>query len=700
MEEIREWVRQGLYDAAEQALRDRLSDAPDDAQALNLFGVVLALKGDTLGARSHFKRAIEAAPEEPTFLVNFGMLLAQQGDSLRANEYLERATALDPNWSRAHARLGELALEAGQLDAAESRFRTGLRANERDPGALLGLAQVLLVRGDLDRALTLAQQAIAADPEHARGQTVLGMVLMAKGHHDFARQAFENALRIAPQDRHIRRLAARAQLDADDPAAALQSLAELAQFRAEDAPLLREMAERLLRNEQYAEAIDLLDRALKSLPTEVRLVHAGAEARSRAGAVDAAIDLLAAHTDSASPNSLWTHRLALLTRRGRHEEAYALARSWSEQQPENAEALAEFATAAELRGERGIAREAAERALECDSRQVKALTIAAAHELQSGGMTSRLDRLLALPVDGLPEAVRPTRHFLAGLAADRRGDSDQAIESWLGIHALLPAWHMPVLSDPLGPPRELPGPLAPDGDSRPLVFLPYLPGVGVESVLRALHRSQDLAVLVDRLGIEGRHDGLSVDQRWRAGELIGEGGLAVFRRRYWRSFERLRVPDQRVVVDVLPALEWPQYAALSAAIPQARVLAWLCDPRDALLHWLAFGTTPPRSIGKPELAANFLLRQYQHLDRMRSSAGLSVTVLRGEDFSKDSDALSDRLAQVLGVDRMALAAMPAQRAGLAGLPERFEPGHWRHHAASLGKAFRLLAPAAKAFGYD
>ena len=97
MQEIRDLMKNGQMADAERLLRDRLSESPDDAEALNMYGVVLASRGDAIGARSHFKRAIDAVFIEFSYLVNYGLLLAQQGDSLRAAEFLERAIALDPN---------------------------------------------------------------------------------------------------------------------------------------------------------------------------------------------------------------------------------------------------------------------------------------------------------------------------------------------------------------------------------------------------------------------------------------------------------------------------------------------------------------------------------------------------------------------------------------------------------------------------
>jgi Flp pilus assembly protein TadD len=699
MQHIRELIQKGQLDEAEYRLRDRLNEAPNDPEALNMYGVVLARKGDALGARSHFKRAIDAGPEEPSYLVNYGLLLAQQGDSLRATEFLERAAALDPNWSRGHAQLGELALSAGQVDSADQRFRTALRADPNDAQAQIGLAQVLLVHGDVDHALALAQSAIQQLPDDPRAQTVLGMVLLSKGHFAFARQALDNALRLDPSNVRVRRLDAKAQVADGDANAALATLARVTDFSAEDAELLARLGDLALRAGRHEPLIDLLDRALVRIDGDPRLVHAAAEARVRAGRIDDAISLLGAYARADAHPSIWTHQLGLLTRQGRQDEGYALARAWCEAQPHQAEAHAEFATGAELRGEAAIAQQAADKALALDAGQPKALSIAAAYELRAGKPGTHCAALAALAPDLLGSGARATRSFLLGYAADRAGDPDAAVAHWLEVHATLPKQRMPALSDPLAPPRELPIPVT-EAEGRPLVFVPYIPGSGAEALLRALARGTSIAVLTDRLGTHGRHDGLSTDQRGQIENGLGEGTLKVFRRRYWRALDRLKLPLDRLVLDVLPSLEWVQYAALSGSLPQGRVLAFVRDPRDTLLHWLAYGTTPARAIGKPELAANYLLRQYQHLDRMRSSAGLAVSVIRAEDFDADRDALRGRLGQALGVPPESLVLDAPQRPVLANLPERLESGRWRRYAAPLGKAFRLLAPAAKRFGYE
>jgi tetratricopeptide (TPR) repeat protein len=700
MDEIRELIAAGRLDEAEHRLRDRLMDAPDDAQALNAFAVVLARKGDLLGARSHFKRAIEAAPEEPSYLVNYGLLLAQQGDSLRATEFLERAAAIDPNWSSAHAQLGEVALATGQMDVAEQRFRTALRADPEDGPALVGLAQVQLARRDLDAALASAQQAMVRMSGDARAQAVLGMVLLAKEHHAFARQALENAVRIEPANDRYRRLLARARLAGNDPQEALTTVLSLSDFSGDDAPMLRQLADALLKTRRDAEVVRLVDHVLPRLPGDVPLVHAGAEARVRLGLIDSAIAWLAAHGGPDAHASIWSHRLALLSRSGRHREALELAREWVAAQPHSAEAQAELATALERHGQHADARKAALAALAIDPGHGKALCLAAAYALVAGAGEREVAELAALEAR-LPPPVAATRHFLLGLAADRAGDPAQAARHWLDAHGALPPARIPALADPLGPPRELPLPLAVDAEHPPVVFVPNIPGSGVEILLRSLLTSKALAVLGDRLMPGGRTDGLSPEHRPLIEQGLGESTLLMFRRRYWKALSRVRAPTaDKVLVDVLPALEWLQYAALSGAIVQGRVLAFVRDPRDALLHWLAYGTAPPRSIGKIELAANYLLRQYQHIDRMRSSAGLAVTVVRGEEFDSDRAGLASRLAQALGVSPEALDLSEVDRRAIGGLPERLKSGRWRHYEKALAKAMKLVQPAAKAFGYE
>lgn len=699
MQHIRELIQKGQVDEAEYRLRDRLNEAPNDPEALNMYGVVLARKGDALGARSHFKRAIDAAPSEPSYLVNYGLLLAQQGDSLRAAEFLERAAAIDPNWSRGHAQLGELALSSGQIESAEQRFRTALRADPGDAQAHIGLAQVLLVRGDNDQALAHAQAGIEKLPEDSRAQTVLGMVLLAKGHHAFARQALDNALRLDPFNVRVRRLAAKAQIADGDGDAALSTLQRLTDFTADDAPMLARMCDLTLRSGRFDATADLLDKALVRVEGEPSLVHAAAEARVRAGRIDDAISLLGSYAKAQAHPSIWSHQLGLLGRQGRYDDAYALARDWAQAQPHQADAHAELATGAEMRGDVALARQAADKALSLDAQQPKALSIAAAYELKSGKPGAHCSALATLSTDKLSPGARATRAFLLGYAADRVGDSDLAVQRWLEVHAALPRQSMPALNDPLGPPRELPLPLS-GAEGQPVVFVPYIPGSGAENLLRALARGESIAVLTDRLGGHSRHDGLSADQRAQIENNLSEGTLQLFRRRYWRALERLKLPPGRLVLDVLPTLEWVQYAAISGALPQGRVLAFVRDPRDTLLHWLAYGTTPARAIGEPELAASYLLRQYQHLDRMRASAGLAVSVIRAEEFDTDRNALRERLGQALGVAPGSLTLDAPRRQVLGNLPERLESGRWRQYAAPLGKAFRLLAPVARSFGYD
>lgn len=675
-------------------------DAPDDAQALNAFAVVLARKGDLLGARSHFKRAIEAAPEEPSYLVNYGLLLAQQGDSLRATEFLERAAAIDPNWAGAHVQLGEVALATGQMDVAEQRFRTALRADPDDGSALVGLAQVQLARHELDAALASAQQAVARRSGDARAQAVLGMVLLAKEHYAFARQALENAVRIEPANDRYRRLLARARLAAGDPLAAFELVLSLLEFSADDAPLLRELAQALRQMRRDAEVVRLVDHVLPRLPGELPLVHAAAEARVRLGLIDSAIAWLAAHGGPDAHASIWSHRLALLSQSGRHGEALELAREWVAAQPHSVEAQAELATALDRHGQYADARQTALAALAIDPSQGKALCLAAAYELAAGAGGSKVAELAALAAK-LPPPVAATRHFLLGLAADRANDPEQAVQHWLDAQRLLPPARIPALTDPLGPPRELPLPLAVDVEHPPVVFVPHIPGSGVEILLRALLKSPALAVLADRLRPGNRNDGLAPEHRSLLEQGHSEPALLMFRRRYWKALRRVCVPSpNKVLVDVLPALEWWQYAALSAAIAQGRVLAFIRDPRDALLQWLSYGTAPPRPIGKIELAANYLLRQYQHIDRMRSSAGLAVTVVRGEEFDSDRVGLAGRLAQALGVPLTALDLSEVDRRAIGGLPERLEAGRWRQYQKALAKAMKLVQPAAKAFGYE
>jgi Flp pilus assembly protein TadD len=130
----------GQIDEAADALRQILTIAPDDAEAMNFLGYTLAdhgrnldeavkvlqravtlepdngyyqdslawalfKGGDAKGAREHLERALKSVPADAVILEHLGDVLAALGQSEQAHDAWQRALKLDPSEKRLKAKV-------------------------------------------------------------------------------------------------------------------------------------------------------------------------------------------------------------------------------------------------------------------------------------------------------------------------------------------------------------------------------------------------------------------------------------------------------------------------------------------------------------------------------------------------------------------------------------------------------------------
>jgi len=121
----------GKVSDAEQVARAALRANPGNAQAHNLFGVIISDQGDLPAGEWHFRRALELTEPRAAFLTNLAGNLVKQGRMKEAESCLERALELAPN----------------------------------DVETLTAYAAVCEARDDLARARELLDRAAATSPE-------------------------------------------------------------------------------------------------------------------------------------------------------------------------------------------------------------------------------------------------------------------------------------------------------------------------------------------------------------------------------------------------------------------------------------------------------------------------------------------------------------------------------------------------------
>lgn len=284
--------------------------------------------GPTQGEEDDLLAAAGNADQSPALRARYLHALAGLADGRDdlelAASRLEDALSLDVRLVDAHVRRADLLARAQQLDAAAAGYRAALEVDPIESTALFKLASIEAFSGRLDSARSLLQRLAESDPGNVDGRLLWGQVLERLGDTTAAAGQYQAALAIEiPQKTRaevLHRLM-RLRLGAGDPIGALElgrqaldadagniaviadtasALIALGRFPAaiqiyqqwvelepEDPGPWALYAGALLLDERWAEARDLLDRALERHPNDLKILDL--QARHLAASDDPAV---------------------------------------------------------------------------------------------------------------------------------------------------------------------------------------------------------------------------------------------------------------------------------------------------------------------------------------------------------------------------------------------------------------------------
>lgn len=246
------FLQQGKVDLAESACRDRLAIAPEDLDALQLVGALLATRQEQREAIAYLRKAVEIAPEhkgagatlrslieqysrsqlaiaagyrneerlddaeavcdavleidrtcfDALFLA--GTIAAQKKDFPRSLDLLQRAIDMQPAHVETNINKGKVLLELGRYQTAlESLDLAVADGGDRlDVHLCRGMALASL--GQYESALASYDAAIAIAPDRAQTHADRGRMLAALARFDAALESYDHALALAPEDTQIR----------------------------------------------------------------------------------------------------------------------------------------------------------------------------------------------------------------------------------------------------------------------------------------------------------------------------------------------------------------------------------------------------------------------------------------------------------------------------------------------------------------
>lgn len=681
LQPIHEALRRGAPDHAIELTRKALAELPSNPDLHHLLSLALVQKGEIDAAEDAIQQALALAPQTARFHVAKAQLALARGDVDSARGGFGQATADNPNSLAAYLGLARIEFAAGRLDEAEAQLRLASRVSDDHPGLLLMRGQVALARGNADGALAAFNKAAGILPNDPVLQTCLGLAHLQRGFTDVGIQALRNALRLNPALLETHRLLVGVLIEIGDLVGARSELQQQLERSPDDAQSLGLLGRVEADLGQDREAVVTLMRSLALLPDQPEVLQALVALWSRGeqnAEIRAGLDgLLQRHPGSVL---LWRTRYSLDATAPEGE--VVLAR-WREAQPDSVDPDEIEAQRLEALGQQAAAEAFADRALGRDPQRIAAGVIKARAEfdLNPEAALARIEGLLQAPLNA---GARRNMLSLRGLWLDRLQRPAEAFSAW-----------MDSLQQPEGPapnalrlPGFLPsGPAlaadAPRGaDARLLWVFPATPATAVVAAL-----SDQAQFLVDRFSQNLRDDGLG-PLRPRAQHHGPQGAEGV-----WRARLATLGLDASNVVDVLPHCD-PE---ILSALPEARLLALIADPRDLLLSWLAFGSAQGWLIEPPQTLARWLLLACRVLHERLQAAPERTAILRVEDLETDAAPAMKAAVEFLG-----LSGEPEAYTGPQG-PRNSRPqlptGRWRAYAGELGEAFELLQPAAQALGY-
>jgi tetratricopeptide (TPR) repeat protein len=149
-------------------------------------------------------------PESPTALGSLGRMYVLCDRPADAEPYLRKSLALDPELVEVRYYLATALMKLDKLNDAAAEFRTVTARKPEHSDAHSRLSQCLYKLGDKAGSAAALQEAVRYTPNNDRSQKNLAVLLLELHRYEDAVRHFELAAALAPKDRQIPVLLARA----------------------------------------------------------------------------------------------------------------------------------------------------------------------------------------------------------------------------------------------------------------------------------------------------------------------------------------------------------------------------------------------------------------------------------------------------------------------------------------------------------
>ncbi len=200
----RHYHTRGQIKPAEGCYRQVLALDPNNADALNLLGVIDLQAGRYEDGLKLIKRALRGNAKDPSIFVNLGLAYRRTNNDEKAIEAYESALALNPYFLDALYNLGKLHLDAYACDKAIDLYRRFIAQQPNDADAYINLGNAYKIKGEGDKAVTVYEKALRLAPRLGHAYGNIAAVFLDRGWHNAALAVMDKAITIAPEPGELR----------------------------------------------------------------------------------------------------------------------------------------------------------------------------------------------------------------------------------------------------------------------------------------------------------------------------------------------------------------------------------------------------------------------------------------------------------------------------------------------------------------
>lgn len=206
----------GQLGDAEKLYRDVLAASPDNADALNLLGVILKQRGAPLDALPLIEKAVALAPEHRSARFNLVRLFEQLERYADAATHCRELVRLDPQDADLHFQNANFLQRLGQNDEAIVAYARAAELAPDKPQASHNLGLLHYQAGRFEEAIVAFRQSLAARSDLPVVHRAIGLAYLALARGNEAVHHLREAARLLPGRVDVQLELARAELQASN----------------------------------------------------------------------------------------------------------------------------------------------------------------------------------------------------------------------------------------------------------------------------------------------------------------------------------------------------------------------------------------------------------------------------------------------------------------------------------------------------